>query len=85
MAKKCQSQAEDRIIGDRVDMRLVMEVEGKEYDWMNGGYASNAQGDTKFFADHLKVLHEGKNNLDLICSRSTVYAKEEKRILVPTF
>ncbi|CDH59442.1 predicted protein [Lichtheimia corymbifera JMRC:FSU:9682] len=71
--------------GDKVDMRVLTNYDGNEYDMMDGEYANSSQGDIKFYQDHRKVLREDKVIFDIVSIKSDTRGKELKRLLVPTF
>lgn len=48
-ARKKSHEGEGITMGDRVDMRVTMEVDGKHYVLLNSEYASNVPGADKFF------------------------------------
>ncbi|KAG1468896.1 hypothetical protein G6F56_003572 [Rhizopus delemar] len=70
--------SEEEKIGERVDMRVVTNIEGTAQDVSTGEFANGSSGPGKFSDDHQKVLRESKVILDSIVnkkytSRSDLY------------
>lgn len=52
------------MLGDRVDLRTLTEVNSKAIDVCNVEFANDKFGPGKFSSDHLKLSLESKNILD---------------------
>ncbi|CAO3616010.1 unnamed protein product [Mucor hiemalis] len=72
---------EEEKIGDRVDMRVVTNIEGTEHDISTG----ESSGPGKFSDDHHKVLRESKVILDSIVDREHISRSDARRLLIPRF
>lgn len=72
-------------LGDRIDVRVVTTIQDRDYDVVNGEFASIVTGEGKFFADHRKVLRESKLIVDSIAGDTNTNRREIPRIIVPSF
>ncbi|CDH49465.1 hypothetical protein RO3G_06604 [Lichtheimia corymbifera JMRC:FSU:9682] len=72
-------------LGDRIDVRVVTTIQDRDYDVVNGEFASIVTGEGKFFADHRKVLRESKLIVDSIAGNTNTNRREIPRIIVPSF
>ncbi|KAG1530201.1 hypothetical protein G6F51_013911 [Rhizopus arrhizus] len=77
--------AEEEKMGARVDLRVLFDVEDKEYDVSTGEFANGSLGPGKFINDHLKVLREGKIILDSIVDKQFISKSHARRLVVPCF
>lgn len=76
---------EEEKIGDRVDMRVVTNIEGTAHDISTGEFANGLSGPGKFSDDHQKVLRESKVILDSIVNRQYTSRSDARRLIIPSF
>ncbi|KAL0081149.1 hypothetical protein J3Q64DRAFT_1701179 [Phycomyces blakesleeanus] len=67
-AKK-RTLPEENVLGDRVDLRIMTNINGSMHDVLAGEFANSKLGPRKFISDHLKVLRESKVILDHIVNQ----------------
>lgn len=72
------------VIGDKVDLRVIANVEGSEMDVLNAEFAGFL-GEKKFVNDHVKLLRESKLNMDAVAGSKYISDSEIRRIIVPCF
>lgn len=70
---------------DRIDLRVMTNVDGSMYDVMAGVFANSKLGPSKFTSDHLKVLRESKIILNHIVDQKFISKYDARRLIVPCF
>lgn len=58
------------VIGDKVDLRVIANVEGSEMDVLNAEFAGFL-GEKKCVNDHVKLLRESKLNMDAVAGSNS--------------
>ncbi|CEP08589.1 hypothetical protein [Parasitella parasitica] len=76
---------EEEKIGARVDLRVLFDLEDKEYDVSTGEFANGSLGPGEFTNDHLKVSREAKIILDSIVDKQDISKSHACRLVVSCF
>ncbi|KAG1135842.1 hypothetical protein G6F37_012457 [Rhizopus arrhizus] len=84
LAKK-RALPDENVLGDRIDLRVLIRVDDSYHDLSHCEFANDKLGPGKFTADHLKVLRESKIILDDITNQEFMQAKDARRLIIPCF
>lgn len=72
------------VIGDKVDLRVIANLEGSQMDVLNAEFAGFL-GEKKFLNDHVRSLRESKLNMDAVAGSKFNSDWEIRRIILPCF